>query len=54
MQYHKMTKHSFESIAIIHASDGINQCKLKFRECTTSLIVSLDRTAGCAEISKGR
>ena len=48
MQYHKMAKHSFESIAILHASDGINQYKLKFREYTTSLTVSLDRTAGCA------
>ena len=53
MQYHKMTKHSFESIAILHASDGINQNKLKIREYTTSLTVSLDRTAGCAaEMSK--
>ena len=47
-----MKKHSFENIAILHASDGINQYKLKFIECTTSLIVSLDRTTGCAEISK--
>ena len=54
MQYHKMTKHSFERIAILHASSGINQYKLKFREYTTSLIVSLDRTAGSAEISNGR
>ena len=54
MQYHKMTMHYFKSIVIYHASDGINQYKFKFGECTASLIVSLDRTGDAQKYPKNR